>query len=127
MAHSNKIRQALDKKTESLGISTKGKQDKSKKHKKARRARAASSPPPPPPSPVLVDAIAYKQPEVDDNSDEDLKSTCQEALTKEVENLSPGQEGDNLLYVNQEGKGLMAKLSQMVCDARSLEDIVKGH
>ena len=120
MGRSRKIQQALDQKTESLGITAMGKQDKSKKHKKARGARAALPPPlPSPPSSFVVDAIVYKQLDVDDN-DDDLMSTCQDALTIEVENLSAGQGGNNLLYANPEGRELMGKLSQMVCDVQSL-------
>ena len=123
MAHQDQIRQAP-------GISAREKQDELKKtteDRKARRALAASSPPLPlPPSSVLDNVIANKQLEVEYNGDEDLTSTCQEALTKEVENLNAGQ-GNNLVYTNQKGRGLMGKLSRMVCDVQSLQDIVRGH
>ena len=116
MGRSRKIQQALDHKTKPLGITARGKQDKSKKQKKAKRACAASSPPPlpPPPSSYVADAIAYTQLNVDEN-DVDPISTCQEALTIEVENLSAGQEGNNMVYANPEGRGLMERLLEMVC------------
>lgn len=72
------------------------------------------------PESVSAESIVYTEVIADDDSDEGLKGRCQEALIKEVENITACEEGGKLAYGNLEGQGVFRRLSQVVCAAKSL-------